>query len=231
MKKIFIISMLLGLVLYTPAKAADFYYTFHLYYDNGQLNADRDFKFKYDVVPGSFFPESFTTQFPYHGEVVNILGNVSSRFDFDPKLGNPNFSKGKISVNAPYFSDAQKIIFYDAQNQPILNISVLESSFCNDDGICNADRGEDFNNCSNDCKNSLVTPLPAETTETKSTGSSGIVFGILYLAGGIILAGLVWWLFRRRRQSNNISFAQGLPQTDTQTLPTPSAPPNSGNNV
>src|SRR3990167_4149903 len=56
----------------TAEPQEDFVYLFHLYYDNGQLFADRDFQFKYDVVPETFISETLTTQFPYRGEVVNL---------------------------------------------------------------------------------------------------------------------------------------------------------------
>lgn len=199
------------------ASSDSFYYVFHLYYDNGQLSADRDFKFKYDVIPGDFIADSVTTQFPYRGEVVNFVGETAGRFDFDPKQGDPKFIKGKISVNAPYFADAQKVIFYDNQNQPVLTIFVSDSSFCNDDGICNADRGEDSLNCSKDCKNILSAPVATPIDTAPTSGSSGVWSSILYILGGLILAGLVWWWFFKRRSAN--------------TLPTIMPPSNPTNNV
>jgi len=186
-----------------------FHYVFHLYYDNGQLNADRDFQFKYDVVPDVFLQDSLG-QFPYRGEIINFLGQTSADFKFDPKAG-------KNSVKAPYVADGQKAIFYDTQNQPILTIPVSESSFCNDDGICDADRGEDFLSCSNDCRqSSLPTPVPVNN-DTSSTRSSGLWSGILYTLGGIILLGLFWWLFKRSKGSSS--------------LPTPPPPPNTTNTL
>ncbi|MFH1230126.1 MAG: hypothetical protein V1709_01375, partial [Planctomycetota bacterium] len=155
------------------------------------------------------------------GEIVNIVGEIAGRFEFDPKQGDVNFTKGKISVNAPYVADGQKAVFYDNQNQPVLTIPVSDSSFCNDDGICNADRGEDSLNCPKDCKQSLATPLPTSTSSTG--GSNGLWSGVLYTLGGLILAGLGWWLFKRHHNSNNMT----LPPT----LPTPPAPPNPNNPV
>ena len=69
-------------------------YLFHLYYDNGQLFADRDVQFKYDVLPEMFVSEILNTQFPYKGEVVNLKGEVAETFQFDPRKGNPKFLKG-----------------------------------------------------------------------------------------------------------------------------------------
>jgi len=198
-----------------------FYYVFHLYYDMGKLVADRDFKFVYDVIPGDFVASPITTQFPYRGEVVNMVGEVAETFQFDPL--NLGALKGGITVNAPYVADGQKVIFYDSQNQPVLTIPVSDSSFCNDDGICNADRGEDSLSCPKDCKQSLPTPLPTETPTSSTGGSNGLWSGILYTLGGLILAGLGWWLFKRRHNSNNMT----LPPS----LPTPPTPPNPNNPV
>jgi LPXTG-motif cell wall-anchored protein len=188
-----------------------FYYVFHLYYDKGQLSADRDFEFKYDIIPDVFVQPS-VGQFPFRGEIISFTNEVAGNFQFDVK-------QGKISVNAPYVADGQKAIFYDHQNQPVLTITVSESSFCNDDGICNADRGENSSNCSNDCKNSsLATPLP--TDEVAATeGSSGLLSGILYALGGLVLLGLGWWFFFRRKNS------------DGPILPPPTNFPSSGSGV
>src|SRR3990167_398128 len=138
-------------------------YLFYLYYDNSQLFADRDFEFSYDVIPETFVPETFNTQFPYKGEVINFKGEVAETFQFDPRQGNPNFLKGTLSVKAPYVPDGQKVSFYNVQGNQLLSIFVSESSFCNDDGICNSDVGEDNKTCSSDCK--TVIPVPTVTTE------------------------------------------------------------------
>src|SRR5258708_31536105 len=138
MKKLFAIIILAFGLLTLSAKADTvknpnvFYYVFHLYYDNGKLVADRDFKYPYDVIPGEFQAPLVTAQFPYRGEIVNFTGEVATHFTFDPKQGDAKFVKGKISVKAPYIADAQKAVFYDVQNQPILTITLSESSFCND---------------------------------------------------------------------------------------------------
>lgn len=188
---------------------SSFHYVFHLYYADGKLNTDRDFQFKYDVIPDAFV-QSSVGQFPYRGEVVNFVGEISGDFKFDSKAG-------KNSVRAPYFADAQKVVFYDSQNQSVLTIPVSDSSFCNDDGICNVDKGEDYLNCSKDCKNSLATPLPEAIIPTETKESSGLLSGILYSLIGVVLLGLLWWMFKRR---------SGPP-----SLPTPTYPPSQNNQV
>lgn len=203
-KKIIILSMSLavlgGFVFAASEEPQDFTYLFHLYYDNGQLVADRDFQFKYDILPETFVPEVFNTQFPYKGEVVNFKGEIAETFQFDPKQGNPKFVKGKISVRAPYVADGQKVNFYDGQGSQLLSVFVSESSFCNDDGVCNADIGEDTATCPNDCK--LSTPVPTITTEPISgEGMGGMLKLLIYPIIGIVLIGgwfgWKWWKHRQ----------------------------------
>src|SRR3989344_8516121 len=176
-------------------------YLFYLYYDNGQLFANRDFEFKYDVVPEAFVPETLNTQFPYKGEIVNLKGEVAKTFQFDPRKGDPKFLKGTLSVKAPYVPDGQKVNFYDGQGNQLLSIFVSESSFCNDDGVCNPDVGEDTKTCPSDCKTSI--PVPVATAEP-SAGSegSGMLKSIIYLIIGISAAvggwyGWKWWKSRQ----------------------------------
>lgn len=179
------------------AESNDFIYIFHLYYDNGQLAADRDIEFKYDVVPEAFVHETVNSQFPYKGEIITLNDRVAGIFIFDPRRGDPSFLKGKISVKAPYFSDGEKAVFYDAQGNQLLTIFVSDSSFCNDDGVCNVDNGEDENTCSADCKG--VTPLPPVTDDTGS-GQGGMLMNLVYVL--IILgAGLGGWYGWKRWKS------------------------------
>ena len=175
-------------------------YLFHLYYDNGQLLADRDFEFKYDVVPEEYKPGPITTQFPFRGEATNFLNQVVAAFQFDPRGGDPNFFKGKIAVKAPYVSDAQKVVFYDAQNKPLLTVFVSESSFCNDDGVCNSDRGEDEITCPNDCAGAV--PLPSqETEEGPVSGMTLIILGILAAAFAAVGG---WYAWRRWKKTKYV---------------------------
>ncbi len=186
-------------------------YLFFLYYDNGQLFADRDFQFKYDVIPEKFTPETPNTQFPYKGEVINLKGEIAKTFQFDPHQGNSKFLKGKISVKAPYAPDGQKVNFYDGQGNQLLSIFVSESSFCNDDGVCNADVGEDAKTCPSDCKQ--VLPVPVASPDILSgAGTSGVLKGIIYLIIGLAIAGGFWW-WRKRKGSQAMEFPSNLPPT------------------
>ncbi|OGN01897.1 MAG: hypothetical protein A3I26_02750 [Candidatus Yanofskybacteria bacterium RIFCSPLOWO2_02_FULL_43_10] len=175
-------------------------YLFHLYYDNGQLVADREVQFKYDVVPEIFVPETLNTQFPYKGEVINLKDEIAKTFQFDPRKGDPKFLKGKLSVKAPYVPDGQKVNFYDGQGNQLLSIFVSESSFCNDDGICNPDVGEDTKTCPSDCKQAL--PVPAASPDVPSAGGvSGMVKGVIYLIIGVVVIGGFWYWLKKRNRS------------------------------
>ena len=184
-------------VIDDPWASSHLSYLFHLYYDNDQLFADRDFEFKYDIIAEEFIPEQFTTQFPFSGGVVNLKGETAATFKFDPRRGNPNFLKGKISVKAPYVSDGQKVIFYDAQNGPLVTVFVSESSFCNDDGVCNSERGEDGKTCPNDCAGTPV-PIPPPV---EGKGLSGMVWTLIVLILALVGVGgwygWRWWQKKR----------------------------------
>ena len=198
-------------------------YAFHLYFNTqNQLVVDKTAKFSYDIISAPFIQPS-VGQFPYRGEVINFMGAVSANFKF-------NIQSGAITVNAPYAADGQKAIFYDNQNQPVLTISVSGSSFCNDDGICNADRGEDSQTCPKDCSQSLPVPVVTTTPPTTTSGnaSSTLLSSILWLLGGLILAGLGWWFFKRTHHGPT-SLPPQLPPT--QPLPTPPTPPSTNNSV
>ena len=180
-----------------PWSPSHFSYLFRLYYDNGQLFADRDFEFKYDIIAEEFVPETYSTQFPFSGDVINIKGETTATFKFDPRRGNPDFLKGKISVKAPYVADGQKVVFYDSQNRQLLTIFVSESSFCNDDGICNSERGEDEKTCPADCKAATPVPTPVQPVSGEG-GLSGTTIVLIALA--LAAAGAGGWYGWRRWQ-------------------------------
>ncbi len=202
--------------LYIPKQAL---YRFHLYYDNGQLFADRDFQFKYDIIAGPFITPSITAPYPFKAEVISVSNKIITSFQFDPKNGNIKFVKGKISVDAPYAADGQKVNFYDSQNNQLLSIYVSESSYCNDDGICNSDVGEDINSCPNDCK-VLQTPRPTISAPvTPASSGPSIVMVLIYsiIGGGAVFGGYYaynWWRIRQaHREQDKQSSGDIIPPT------------------
>lgn len=197
----------------TVSTQQNFIYRFHLYYDNGQLFANRDFEFKYDVIPDDFVLETVNVATSFRGEIVSGKGEILSSFRFDPKKGNLSFAKGAIAVDGPYFANAAEVNFYNSQNQKLLTLNVSGSSFCNDDGICNADVGEDYTNCPNDCKR--PSPSPAYQPLVPSVWQNMLI-PILVAAAVIIAVLVIWFIIKRRRSSAN--YGQNLPP---QLPPTP----------
>lgn len=227
MKKIiaiFLLAFVIGNSTYADiiesGQAFTYTYLFHLYYDNGQLFADRDVEFKYDIIAEEFVPETVNTQFSFRGEIINFNNQVAATFQFDPRRGDPKFLKGKISVKAPYVPDGQKAVFYDAQGKSLLTIFVSESSFCNDDGVCNANNGEDTKTCPADCK--ATTPVPVASPDVRGGGQGGMPMTIIYvlIIAGAGLGGWFGWKWRQKRKE------PAIPQFPPVELP-PQQPINS----
>ena len=192
-----LLLMVVPMVSFSAFDEGVYTYLFRLYYDNGQLFADRDFEFKYDLIAEPFVQPELSTSTPYRGEVFSVSDASLGRFQFDPTV-----AKGKISVKGPYFSNAAKVNFYNNTGQLLLTLSVADSSVCNEDKICNSDTGEDYNNCSADCK----------APEVPSAGG-GIPRGILYGIAGVIAAVVVWviWIIIKRRKSGGIMPPPAMP--------------------
>ncbi|OGM98298.1 MAG: hypothetical protein A2915_04260 [Candidatus Yanofskybacteria bacterium RIFCSPLOWO2_01_FULL_41_34] len=187
----FMISPVLASEFVLDTPTYEMSYVFRLYYDNGQLFADRDSEFKYDVVSERFVPEVVNTQFPFKGEIITFNNQIADNFVFDPRQGNPQFLKGTLSVKAPYAPDGQKVNFYDGQGKQLLSIFVSESSFCNDDGVCNSNVGEDIKTCPSDCK--TTTSVPVISTEPSAGDLGGMKKIIIYFIIGIGLVSGGWY--------------------------------------
>ena len=210
MKYVFVFLCLIS-ALMIPQVSADtvapgesfVYYNFYLYYDHGQLFADRDYPLKYDIIDDKFVEERITTAKPYSFKVLSIKDVILAEHAFDPQQGNPKFLKGKVLVKGPYFADAARVDFYDDTGGSALTIDVSASSFCNDDGACNKDVGEDSFNCPADCKaDPTATPPPIE--------GGGLSRGVLTALGGSVVAIVIWlgWLIIKKRRAG----AQPSPQ-------------------
>jgi len=213
-KKATIISFaLLGLALSsfvfadTVSTQQNFVYRFHLYYDNGQLFANRDFEFKYDVIPDDFVPETVSMTHAFRGEIVSGKGEILYSFRFDPQKGNSAFKKGGIAVDGPYFANAAKVNFYNDKNQLLLTLDVSGSSFCNDDGVCNKDVGENYQNCPNDCKRPL--PVPIVSPAPYSIWHDPFLLGLAALV--VVVVVLVVWVIIKRKRAKSGGFPPPMP--------------------
>jgi len=182
-------------------------YFFYLYYDNGQLFADRDIIPNYDIINETFIPESLSDPNLYKLELVNFKFEIVKEILFDPKRGNAEFKQGKITVKAPYLPDGLKANFYDHQNNQLVSIFINTGSICNDDDFCNNSAGENETTCPNDCKRTR-TPAPFSANEVAAFDEGlDIMTLITYSVGGLIVLAGAWfgWKWWKKRKEGNFT--------------------------
>ncbi len=226
------IAVLLFFVCLSPANAvtkpsadadlSGFSYIFYLYYDAGQLIGDRDYQVKFDVVNEKFVAPSPSTG-GYKVEIYDYKSKLVQTVQFDPKQGNPTFTRGKVTVKAPYISDAIRASFYDNQNHQLMTIFLSAASLCNDDGFCSATNGENEKSCPNDCKKAGTTPL-ASSVPPPSTDGPDYMMLLIYAVAGIGVAVAAWFGWRWWKNKNEGNFTpppSSAPQPPPLTPPTP----------
>ena len=143
-------------------------YQFHLEYDNGVLQVEKGVDYPYSSIPVEYRPQYDPTNADFYGVVVNIKNKEDARFGFmAPTTTVVALGKSLLSVWGPMFADADHVSFYTRSNKHLFDISVKDSSFCNDNNICDETIGENGRNCPNDCH----TPPPSnqETIITPTT--------------------------------------------------------------
>ncbi len=209
MKKILItILILISLLpIFSLADAYEdnqYHYSFYLYYDNGSLKTDQDYKYAYDVLPGASVDMNSDIVSSFVGNIYNILGEKSYSISFNPE--SIAGKEGKVEVQAPYIADATKIEFINSNGQKVLEINVSASSFCNDDKVCDAEVGENYINCPYDCEEtSLITPSPTVINEPVEQSGGSFASAIFYILGGIIiLGGFVGYKIWSKRKNEQI---------------------------
>lgn len=199
-------------------------YVFYLYYDNGQLFADRDYEIKYDVVSEVFSPESPLAEVAYRGAVLNFKGETVKTFLFDPKGGKSGFTAGKIMVKGPYVGDGLRTQFYDNQGKQSVTVFVSASALCNDDNLCDAAGGESEKNCSNDCKKPRATPTPVVSIQPTSGFFTDFDLNtiLIYVVGGVGVVVIAWfgWKWWKKRKEENF-----MPPPPPPIVPPSSLPP------
>lgn len=233
-KKIYIFSVI-GLFVFSfsfvqaltkPGPDADLdnlSYVFYLFYDNGQLFADRDYEVKFDIINQKFIAETPPSGSAYKAEISNFKSQLAKTFDFDPRKGDAGFRTGKIQVKGPYVSDGLKVTFYDNERNPVLNIFIRDGSICNDDGICTSAENENEKTCPADCKQ----VRPSRTVEPPPVFDEGpdLTMLLIYVFGGLGVAvgawfGWKWW--KKRREEN---FLPPPPSAGGPTPPSALFPP------
>ncbi len=212
------LSFSVAFALTKPSPDADpnsLSYVFYLYYDNGQLLADRDYEIKYDVLGEVFSPESPSAEAAYRGTILNFKGEIVKTFLFDPKGGRSGFTTGKITVRGPYVGDGLRAQFYDNQGKQSVTVFVSASALCNDDNLCDTAGGESEKNCSNDCKKPRATPTPVASIEPTSGFFTDFDLNtvLIYAVGGIGVAVIAWFGWRWWKKRNEEKFLPPAPPT------------------
>jgi LPXTG-motif cell wall-anchored protein len=137
-------------------------YVFHLEYNQGALSVSPEAKFPYSPVPMEFVPERPSNETDFYGIIYNVKNKEEARFGFmAPTTVNLASGKSAFEVAAPKYADADHVSFYTKANKHLFDVSVKDSSFCNDNNKCDATYGEDYKNCPADCPAPVVPPTPA----------------------------------------------------------------------
>ncbi|HUO75607.1 MAG TPA: hypothetical protein VMU12_01665 [Candidatus Paceibacterota bacterium] len=120
-------------------------------------------------------------------EVDDAAGSALSRTQFEPSVG-------AQTVEVPYQNRgfSARIVDDRGTTQSIIDLS--GSRVCNDDGVCNADLGENTDNCPTDCG-----AVNANRQAAIANQSSGLPGGLLLVLADILVIGLVLVVDRRRR--------------------------------
>lgn len=211
---LFLLNSLTTEALTRPSPDADMEslsYVFYLYYDNGQLFADRDVEIKFDVLNQKYVPIESPLPGNYKGEINTFKSTIAQTFSFDPRAGDVNFTKGKVQIKGPYVPDARQVTFYNAAGSPILNVFVNSASLCNDDGVCTAVEGENIKTCVNDCKQPRETPSSILPSVEEGFDLNTI---LIYSVGGLAVLMGAWFGWKWWKKKRGESF-----------LPPPAAPP------
>jgi len=191
---LFVFSFSLGLAAQDDGV---YTYVFHLYFDNGKLAADRDFQIPFELIAEKY-EGSGKVNNTFYGEILSVSNKKLADFSLDLPYG----SKGKLSARAPYFDNAKTANFYNRENIRIFSLDLAPSGpVCNENNICNAETGETYLNCANDCRapNPSITPMPMPIGE--SDFSFWDIFApYLFMGGPIILAILlIIWRFKKKK--------------------------------
>ena len=145
-------------------------YLFQLEYRQGTLAPAAGAAIPYRSIPMAYSESAPATTSDYYAVIYSFRGIEEARFGFNrPSTEVAVSGKGLLFVYAPYFADADHVSFFSRSGMKLFDISVKGSSFCNDNHICNADVGENHNNCAYDCPvpaSLLPQPLPLDLVPT-----------------------------------------------------------------
>jgi hypothetical protein len=223
----FLIALMSSAVTKPPADAelSSYSYVFYLYYDSGQLLGDRDYDVKFDVINEPFVQPSAISG-AYRVQIFDAKSEVVGSVDFDIRNGNPNMTRGKVQVKAPYVASGVKANFYDSEGRQLMTIFVSTVSLCNDDGFCSSTTGETEKTCPSDCKKASTTPVVSALPPPVSGELDYIMLSIYGIAGIAVVVG-AWfgWRWWKKRKEENFT---PPPSNPAPPLNPPSSPLNTG---
>ncbi len=138
----------------TASPIEEWHVVYHLKYRNGTLISDTSSGMAY--TPIMYTPESLGQTDPkdsdFYATTLSGSGTEIERFGFDiPSVYSPALGESLFDVTGKYFAYADRIVFFKKGGVELFRISLKESSFCNENKVCNADAGEDHLNCPMDC--------------------------------------------------------------------------------
>ena len=168
-KTTFALIAFLFIPLYSSAMVASEYwsYEFRLEYKQGTLGVEQGVKYPYSPIPVEYLPEYKPADADFYGIIFNIKNNEDARFGFmTPTTTVVALGKSVFSVRAPKFADADHVSFYTKSNKHLFDISVKDSSFCNDNNVCDDKVGENYKNCPFDCPIPVNIPVVDQVAPT-----------------------------------------------------------------
>ena len=120
-------------------------------------------------------------------EVDAAGGDALSQTQFQPV-------RGSQTVEVPYQSRGTSARIVDSRGTTQLIVDLSGSRVCDDNGVCNADLGENADTCPTDCGTANANQQAAIADQ-----SSGLPGGLLLVLADVLVIGLVLVVDRRRR--------------------------------
>ena len=202
-----------NLVLGQQDNSSEKFILIHLFFNAGNLVTDRDFAVPYEIISSSdleklSFEEDEENEAKdiYRGEIISFQDKTLSTFEFSPSknrvdrsISASSFNIGKVSLITAYYPQAKEINFYEpSTSNKIISVSVEREALCNENKICESERGESGFTCPSDC---ISSPTPIPDSQASSGSNVGKWVGIvLYIVGGIVLAVIAWFLYKSRQK-------------------------------
>ena len=197
-----LLIVLLPLASSRAAKDDGIYtYVFHLYFDNGKLTADRDFSIPFELIAEKYNGLKKTDN-SFYGEILSVSNKKLADFPLDLPYG----GKGKISPKAPYFDNVKTANFYNRENMRIFSLDLAPAGpVCNENGQCDSETGETYQNCAVDCPAPTPSASPLLPITRRSFRLSEVFTSPVFIGLGLTLALVLILVLLKilRRKKNN----------------------------